>query len=268
MVRMLFAVLRSRIVWIGVGAVTVAGVAFVFTVAVTAAVVIAVRGQDVNPREFAEVAVSLGLAAAVAAMAAVVAALRVLRRARARRWLPLYQAMVYDAASAPDTYLAEIVTPNDRAAGSHVVAADLHSGGRGALWMPGTALPRGTVVCFTQTPTGTQVRAWMSRTLWRACAREAASIVKHTASAERERRGVAEEHIRQLAHETVAAVEQHLREHSRRCRGERVRLPRPAGVLLAVSYRSSLSSGRACWPSRAGCSGWAATSRRARSAAA
>jgi hypothetical protein len=167
MFRVLFAVLRSRIVWIGVGAVTVAGVAFVFTVAVTAAVVIALRGRDVDPHEFAEMAVSLGLAAAVAAIAAVVAAWRALCRARARRWLPLYQAMVHEATSAPATYLVEIVTSHDRAAGSHVVAADLHTGELGPLWLPGTALPRGTVVCLTQTPTGTQVRSWMSRTLWR-----------------------------------------------------------------------------------------------------
>jgi hypothetical protein len=215
MVRVLFVLLRSRIVWIGMGAVTVAGVAFVFTVAVTAAMVIALRGREVDPHEFDELAVSLGLAAAAVATAAVGAALRALRRSRARRWLPLYQAMVRDAASAPATYLAEIVTPPDPATGGHVVAADLHTGGRGPLWLPGRALPRGTVVCFTQTPTGTQVRAWMSRTLWRACTREAASIAKRTASAERERHDVAEEHIRQLARETVAAVEQHLRVHSR-----------------------------------------------------
>jgi hypothetical protein len=215
MVRVLFAVLRSRIVWIGMGAVTVAGVAFVFTVAVTAAMVIALRGREVDPHEFDELAVSLGLAAAAVAMAAVGAALRALRRSRARRWLPLYQAMVRDAASAPDTYLAEIVTPPDPATRGHVVAADLHTGGCGPLWLPGTALPRGTVVCFTQTPTGTEVRYWMSRTLWRACAREAASLAERIASAERERHDVAEEHIRQLARETVAAVEQHLRVHSR-----------------------------------------------------
>jgi hypothetical protein len=160
--------------------------------------------------------VSLSLAAAGAAIAAMLAASRALCRARTRRWLPLYQAMVRDAASAPATYLAEIVTPPDPATGGHVVAADLHTGELGPLWLPGPPLPRGTVVSFTQTPTGTQVRAWMSRTLWRACTREGARLAKRTASAERERRDVAEEHIRQLAHETVAAVEQHLREHSRR----------------------------------------------------
>ena len=66
MFRMLLAALRSRIVWIGVGVVTVAGVAFVFTVAVTTAVVIFIQGQDVDPDEFAELATPLGLAAAAA----------------------------------------------------------------------------------------------------------------------------------------------------------------------------------------------------------
>ena len=97
-----------------------------------------------------------------------------------------------------------------------MMAADLHTGGHGPLWLPGPALLRGTVVCFTQTPTGPRVRAWMSRRLWRACAHESARIVRRTASAERERHAVAEDHIWQLASEVVAAAEQLLREHSRR----------------------------------------------------
>ena len=190
------AVLRSRILWIAIGVITAAGVAFVFTVAVTAAVVIAVRGQKVDPNVFAELAVSLGLAAAAAVLAGVVVAWRAVWRARARRWLPLYQAMVRDAASTPDTHLAEIVTPPDPAAGDHMLVADLHTGTHGLLWLPGLALPRGTVVCFTQTPKGPQMRAWMSRGLWRACAREVATIVRRTANADRERHDAAEEHIR------------------------------------------------------------------------
>lgn len=212
---MLFGILRSRIVWIAIGVITAAGVVFVVTVAFTAAVVIAVRGQDMDPDVFAELAISLGLAAAAAATAAVVIVWRAVQRARSRRWLPLYQALVRGAAGTRDTDLAEIVTPPDRAAGGHI-AADLHTGGRGPLWLPGLALPRGTVVCFTQTPTGPQVQAWMSRGLWRACAREAARIDRRTASADHERHAVAEDHIRQLAGETVAAAELLLREHGRR----------------------------------------------------
>jgi hypothetical protein len=214
--RGLSAVLRSWILWIAIGVIAAAGVAFVFTVAVTAAVVIAVRGHDVDPDEFAELAVSLGLAAAAAVLAGVVVAWQAMRRARARRWLPLYQAMVRDAASAPDIHLAEIITPPDPAAGGHMLVADLHTGTHGPLWLPGLALPRGTVVCVAQTPTGPQVRAWMSRGLWTAYAREVARIVRRTANADRERHAVAEDHIRQLASETVAAAELLLREHGRR----------------------------------------------------
>ena len=216
MLRVLFAVLRARILWIAIGVITAAGVAFVFTVALTAAVVIAVRGQEVDPDVFAELAVSLGLAAAAAVFAGVLVAWQAVRRARARRWLPLYQAMVRDAASAPDIYLAEIITPPDPAAGDRMLVADLHTGTHGQLWLPGLALPRGTVVCFTQTPTGPQMRAWMSRGQWRASAREAARIERRTASADHERHAVAENHIRQLASETVAAAELLLREHARR----------------------------------------------------
>jgi hypothetical protein len=48
------------IVWVAISAATVADVAFAFTVALAAAVVIAVRSQDVDPDELAAVATSVG----------------------------------------------------------------------------------------------------------------------------------------------------------------------------------------------------------------
>jgi hypothetical protein len=218
--RMLFTILRSRIVWVAVGVVTVAGVAFVLTVAVVAAVVIAVRGEDVDPDQVAELATSLGLLAVAAAIAAMLVAWRGLRRARVRRWLPLYEAMVHDAASATETHLAQILTRPDPVAGGHVLAADLRNGGQGPSWLPGPLLPRGTVVSFTQTSAGPQVRAWMSSMLWQACAREAARVHRRTADmvaqAERVRRHAQERRIRHEADQVVAAAEEILKQHGRR----------------------------------------------------
>jgi len=214
MLGLLFAVTRSRIVWVAISVATVAGVAFVFTVALAAAVMIASRGQDVDPDELAAVATSLGLLAAVAAFATMVSAWRVVRRARTLQWLPLREAMVRDAASVQDTYLVEIVAPSDPAVGGHLLATDLNTGGSGALWLPEPALPHGAVVCFTQTATGPRVRAWMTRRLWRACTREAARVEGRAAQAKRERHEVADERIRHAARQTVAAAEQLLREHS------------------------------------------------------
>jgi hypothetical protein len=128
---MLFAILRSRIVWVAVGVVTVAGVAFVLTVAVTAAVVVAVRGEDVDPDQVAELATSLGLLAVATTTAAMLAAWRGLRQARVRRWLLLYEAMVHDAASATETHLAQILTrPDPRGRWAH-------AGGGPQEWEPG-----------------------------------------------------------------------------------------------------------------------------------
>lgn len=136
MLRMLITIPRSRIVWVACGVVTVAGVAFVLAVAVTAAVVIAVRGENVDPDQVVEHATSLGLLAVAAATAAMLAAWRGLRRARVRRWLPLYEAMARDAASAPDTHLAQILARPDPAAGGHVLGADLRNGGQGRCGCP------------------------------------------------------------------------------------------------------------------------------------
>jgi hypothetical protein len=204
-------------VWIAARVVTVAGVAFVLTVAVAAAVVITVRGEDVDPDEAAELATSLGLLAVAAAVAAMMVAWRGLRRAWARRWLPLYEAMVRDASSATDTYLAQILTRPDPAAGGHVLAADLRNGGQGPLWLPGPVLPRGAVVSFTQSSAGPRVRAWMSGTLWRACGREAERVDRRTADAvaqaERVRQQAEERCIQHEADRVVAAAEEILKQH-------------------------------------------------------
>jgi hypothetical protein len=89
MFRILFAALRSKAVWLGIGVVTAAGAAFVYTVAFTTAVAIAVRGDEVDPDAVAEVATPLGLLAAVATLAGVPAAWRAVRRARVRRWMSI-----------------------------------------------------------------------------------------------------------------------------------------------------------------------------------
>lgn len=217
MLRVLFAIARSRIVWVAAGVAMAVGVAFVATAAVAAAAVIAARGEDVDPDEAAELATSLGLLAVAATTAAMLVAWRGQRRARVRRWLPLYEAMAHDVSSATDTHLAQILTRPDPAAGGHALAADLRNGGQSPLWLPGPVLPRGTVVFFTQTSTGPRVRAWMSSTLWRACAREAERVDRRTADAvaqaERVRQQAEERRIQHEADRVVAAAEEILKQH-------------------------------------------------------
>ena len=47
------------------------------------------------------------------------------RRAKARRWLPLHDAMCRNAATLPSTYLAQILTRPEPEAGGQVMATDL-----------------------------------------------------------------------------------------------------------------------------------------------
>ena len=126
---------------------------------------------------------------------------------------------MHDAASATETHLVQILSGPDPAAGGHVLAADLRNGSQGPLWLPGPTLPRGTVVSFTQTSAGPQVRAWMSSTLWRACARETERVNRRTtdavAQAERVRRHAEEPRIRHEADRVVAAAEEILKQHDR-----------------------------------------------------
>ena len=109
--------------------------------------------------------------AAASAMTCVLLVRHGRRRAKARRWLPLRDAMRRDAATLPSTYLAQILTRPELEAGGQVMATDLINGARGALFLPGMSFPTGAVVCFSWTADGPQIRAWMTGQLWRVCAR-------------------------------------------------------------------------------------------------
>jgi len=142
------------------------------------------------------------------------------RRAKARRWLPLHDAMCRDAATLPSTYLAQIRTRPEPEAGGQVMATDLLNGACGALSLPGMSFPTGAVVCFSWTADGPQIRAWMTGRLWRACVRRAELERRRSARAaareERVRGRRAEREIRVAAGKAVGAAEQILREHSPR----------------------------------------------------
>jgi hypothetical protein len=141
-------------------------------------------------------------------------------RAKARRWLPLHDAMCRDAATLPSTYLAQILTRPEPETGGQIMATDLINGARGALPLPGMSFPTGAVVSFTWTADGPQIRAWMTGRLWSACARRTEHVHRQSARAadreERARGRRTERKIRVAAGEAVAAAEQILHDHSPR----------------------------------------------------
>ena len=222
MLRLLFAILRSRLLWRGVLVLTVAATVFWLAFAATAAVLVLVVGSSAiesDPARLVRVALPISLVATLAAIVAlgVVAVAR--RRGRVREWLPLREAMLHDAGTLASTHIAQVLTMPSAAAGGHVLAVDLITGYQGPLWLPGCSVPRGSVVCFRETPGGAQVRAWMTGHLWRSCEREAARVERHTARAfgraERDQHRVAERRIRDAADEAVAEAERILRQHDR-----------------------------------------------------
>ena len=218
--RLLFAILRSRWLWHGVLVLTVAATAFWAAFAVTAAVVVLVVGSSAiesDPAQLARVAVPVSLVAALAAIVAlgVVAVAR--RRGQVRQWLSVREAMLHDADTLPSTCIAQVLAPPSAHAGGHVLAVDLITGHRGPLWLPGCNVARGSVVSFSETPDGMRVRAWMSYQLWRSCEREAARVERRTARvfvhAERDQHQAGERRIRDAAREAVADAESILRAH-------------------------------------------------------
>ena len=214
----MFRLFWSRLVWLAIGVLTLAGRAFWMVVAVVAAVMTTTAGgAEPNPDELAQVAVPLGMLAALAAAVLGIAAVVAVRRGRVRQWVPLRGQMVRAAATLPSTHVAQVVSPANPAAGGQVLARDLITGYQGPLWLPGWNPPCGAVVCFTATPNGPQVRAWMTGQLWRATTREAVRIERRTtkacAAAEREKHEAEERQIRDAAKEAIAEAERILREY-------------------------------------------------------
>jgi hypothetical protein len=214
-----FRLFRSRLVWLTIGVLILAGTAFWITVVIVAVVMTtAAGGADPDPDELARAAVPIGMLAALAAAVLGITGVVAIRRGRVRQWVPLREQMVRDAATLPGTHLAQVISPANPAAGGQLLARDLITGNQGPLWLPGWNPPPGAVLCFTATPNGPQVRAWMTRQLWRATSRETVRIGSRTtkayAAAEREQHDVAERQIRAAADEAVAEAELILRHHS------------------------------------------------------
>jgi hypothetical protein len=219
MFRLLLTILRSRLFWRAALVLNVATTAFWLAFAVVAAIMVLVVGSSAiesDPARLVRVALPISLTATLAAIGAlgVVAVAR--RRGRVRQWLPLRESMLHDAGTLPSTHIAQVLSPPSAAAGGHVLAVDLITSHQGPLWLPGCSVPRGSVVCFSETPAGPQVRTWMSGQLWRSCEREAARAERRTARAferaERDRHSAAERQIRAAARHAVTEAERMLRE--------------------------------------------------------
>jgi hypothetical protein len=207
----MFRLFRSRWVWLAIGVLTLAGTAFWIAVAVVAAVMSTAAGP--GPDELTRVAMPLGMLAALAAAVFGITAVVAVRRRRVRRWVPLREQMVRDATTVPGTHLAQVISPANPTAGGQVLARDLITGYQAPLWLPGWNMPRGAVVCFTATPNGPQVRAWMTGQLWRATSREVARIERRSSQAVRDQHEAEERQIRDAAAQAVTEAERILRQH-------------------------------------------------------
>lgn len=212
----MFRLFRSRLAWLTIGVLTLAGIAFWIVAALAAAVITtAAGGNDPDPDQLAMVAVPLGMLAALATIVACVALMVMMRRDRTRQWVQLREQMIRDAATQPATHLMQVISPPNLAAGGQVLVIDLITRYQGPLWLPGWNLPRGAVVSVTLTAGSGQVRAWMTGQLWRATTREAARIERRStrafAKAEHEQHKAEEQQIRYAAGQAVAEAEQILR---------------------------------------------------------
>jgi hypothetical protein len=215
----MFRLFRSRLVWLTIGVLTLAGVAFWMVIAVVAAVMTtAAGGNEPDPDQLANVAVPLGMLAALATIVVCVVLVVMIRHDRTRQWVPLREQMIRDAATQPATHVMQVISPPNPAAGGQVLAMDLITRYQDPLRLPGWTLPRGAVVCVTLTAGGGQVRAWMTGQLWRATTREAARIERRStqafAKAQRDQHDAEERHIRDAAKQAVTEAERILRQHS------------------------------------------------------
>jgi hypothetical protein len=209
----MFRLFQSRLVWLTIGVLTLAGTASWMVAAIVAAVMTkAAGGNDPDPDQLANVAVPLGMLAALAMIVVCVVLMVMMRRGRTRQWVPLREQMIRDAATQPATHLMQVISPPNPAAGGQVLAIDLITRHQVPLWIPGATLPRGAVVSVTLTAGGGQVRAWMTGQLWRATTREAARIERRStrafAKAEHEQHEAEEQQIRYAAGQAVAEAEQ------------------------------------------------------------
>lgn len=116
----MFRLFRSWLVWLTIGVLTLTGTVFwVVVVPVAAIMSTAVGGIEPDPDDVARVAVPLGLLTVAAGLVIGIAAVVMVRRGKAREWVPMREQMVRDSTKLPGIYLAQVVgQPGCRWAGS------------------------------------------------------------------------------------------------------------------------------------------------------
>ena len=108
MLRIFARMMVSRWLWLSIG--VAAAVTVVFTLAAVAAIVAGVLldravGREPGVERLTAIALIVGLLAAIAALVGLAVLTVVRRRGRLRRWVPLREQMLHDAATRPATYL-------------------------------------------------------------------------------------------------------------------------------------------------------------------
>ena len=213
MLRIFARLMVSRRLWLSIG--VAAAVTVVFTLAAVAAIVAGVlldravgRGPDVE--RLTMIALIVGVLAATAALVGLMVLAVVRRRGRIRRWVPLRESMLHDAATLPATYLVQISSRPQAMLGGSVQAVDLLTGGFGCLWLP-ASYPTGSVLCFSIDARGPVVRAWMSGAMWAATACEAARSERDAARERRLARRVEQARLQAAADRAVAEAERIVR---------------------------------------------------------
>jgi hypothetical protein len=204
----------SRWLWRSLGVVTALTV--VFTLAAVAVLVAGVLldravGREPDVERLTVIALIVGLLATTAALVGVGVLAVVRRRGRIRRWVPLRESMLHDAATLPATYLVQISSRPQAMVGGSVQAVDLLTGGCGILWLP-ASFPTGSVLCFNIHARGPVVRAWMTGAMWAATACEAARSERDGARERRLARRLEERRLQAAADRAVAEAERIVRQ--------------------------------------------------------
>jgi hypothetical protein len=153
--------------------------------------------------------------AATAALVGLVVLAVVRRRGRIRRWVPVRESMLHDAATLPATHLVQISSRPQAMVGGSVQAVDLLTGGFGCLWLP-ASYPTGSVLCFSIDARRPVVRAWMTGAMWAATAREAARYERDAFRGLRLARRAEERRLQAAADQAVAEAERIVRQSARR----------------------------------------------------
>jgi MFS family permease len=218
MLRIFARLMVSRRLWLSIG--VAAAVTVVFTLAAVAAIVAGVlldravgRGPDVE--RLTMIALIVGVLAATAALVGLAVLAVVRRRGRVRRWVPLREQMLHNAATLPATYLVQINSRPPASVGGPVQAVDLITGGCGHLWLL-ASYPTRSVLCFSIDARGPVVRAWMTGAMWAATARETARAERDASREHMLVRRAEQARLQAAAGQVVADAERIVRHSAQR----------------------------------------------------